>query len=59
MINVIKHFIYLLLLSFEGEKNMNNLIEELLAIMDEECEEYEEWETNKPTIINIYIGGDK
>lgn len=38
---------------------MKDLIEELLKIMDEECEGYEEWETNKPTIIKIYIGGDK
>ena len=38
---------------------MDDLIEKLLSIMDEECEGYEEWEDNKPTIINIYIGSDK
>ena len=38
---------------------MEDLIEELLAIMDEECEENEEWQKNKPTIINIYIGGEE
>lgn len=50
--------LYSFFLSFKGEK-MNDLIEELLAIMDEECEEYEEWKKNKPTIINIYIGDDE
>ena len=38
---------------------MKDLIEELLTIMDEECEENEEWQKNKPTIINIYIGSDE
>lgn len=38
---------------------MKDLIEELLAIMDEECEECEVYQDKRPTIINIYIGGEE
>jgi hypothetical protein len=38
---------------------MENLLEELLEIMDEECAECIEWQKNKPLIINIYLEGDK
>lgn len=34
---------------------METLIDELLKIMDEECKGCEEWENNKPVIINIYV----
>ena len=34
---------------------MKDLIEELLEIMDEECEECEIYQEKRPTIINIYI----
>lgn len=37
---------------------MDTLIDDLLAIMDDECSGYKEWEKNKPIIIKIYIGGD-
>ena len=59
MINRSKNtFIVFVFFAFK-EKNMDELIEELLEIMDEECGDYEEEETNKSTIINIYVGGDK
>ena len=38
---------------------MKDLIEELLEIMDEECSECEIYQEKRPTIINIYIGGDE
>lgn len=38
---------------------MNTLMEELLKIMDIECEANEEWQKNKPLIINIYVGEEK
>jgi len=37
---------------------MTDLMEELLMIMDDECKNCEEWQKNKPLIINIYIGDD-
>ena len=41
------------------EEIMETLIEDLLAIMDEECKNCEQWKKNKPVIINIYIGDEK
>lgn len=38
---------------------MKDLIEELLEIMDDECLECEVYKEKRPTIINIYIGGDE
>ena len=38
---------------------MEDLLEELLEIMDEECAECLEWQKNKPLIINIYLGSDE
>jgi len=38
---------------------MTELMEELLKIMDKECEECKEWQKNKPLIINIYVGDDE
>ena len=35
---------------------MTELMEELLKIMDSECKDNEEWQKNKPLIINIYVG---
>ena len=37
---------------------MTELMEELFKIMDKECENNEEWQKNKPLIINIYVGDD-
>lgn len=38
---------------------MGTLIEDLLAIMDDECKDCEEWQKNRPIIINIYMGDDE
>ena len=38
---------------------MTQLLEELLAIMDDECKEDKQWQKNRPLIINIYIGDDE
>jgi hypothetical protein len=38
---------------------MKDLLEELIDIMEEECKGYEEWEKNKPIIVNIYIGDEE
>lgn len=38
---------------------MTELMLELLDIMDEECSECEEWQKNKPIIINIYVEVDE
>lgn len=38
---------------------MGTLIEDLIAIMDDECKDCEEWKKNKPIIINIYMGDDE
>ena len=37
---------------------METLVDELLKIMDEECKGYDEWEENKPIVINVYIRRD-
>jgi len=38
---------------------MENLFEDLLEIMDEECKDCKQWKKNKPIIIKIYIGDEK
>lgn len=45
--------------SFHLGGNMKDLLEELIDIMEEECKGYEEWEKNKPIIVNIYIGDEE
>ena len=38
---------------------METLIEDLLAIMDEECKNCEQWKKNKPIVIKIYLGDEE
>ena len=35
---------------------MTNLMIELFEILDKECKNNDEWEKNKPIIINVYMG---